>query len=140
MTKVMVFGSFDPLHAGHRDMFAQAKAKGNYLIVVVARDQSIKKSKGARPAQGETERLKIVTNEKVVDEATLGYLYDHFKIIKKYRPEVICLGYDQKMAIKELKERLAKFNLTPEIFRLAAYQPEIYKSSIIKKQNGLREK
>lgn len=131
----MVFGSFDPLHDGHRSLFAQAKAKGNYLIVVVARDQSIKKIKGARPAQSETERLKIVAEEPMVDQATLGYLYDHFKIIKKYRPEIICLGYDQKMEIRELKEKLAEFNLTPEICRLEAYQPEIYKSSIIK-QNG----
>lgn len=138
MKKVMVFGSFDPLHDGHRSLFAQAKAKGNYLIVVVARDQSIKKIKGTRPAQSETERLKIVAEEKVVDEVALGYLYDHFKIIKKYQPEIICLGYDQKMDLEFLRERLAGLDIHPEIHRLEPFQPEIYKSSIIK-QNGLRK-
>jgi len=43
--KVMVFGTFDIFHPGHRSFLNQAKKYGNYLIVVVARDKQSKFSK-----------------------------------------------------------------------------------------------
>ena len=38
MTRIMVFGTFDMIHAGHEDLFRQARAlaKEPYLIVSVA--------------------------------------------------------------------------------------------------------
>ena len=46
MTKVMVFGTFDYLHEGHKDFFRQAKQYGDELVVVVARDETVKQIKG----------------------------------------------------------------------------------------------
>lgn len=51
--RVLVFGTFDPLHAGHRSLFAQAASLGSYLAVVVARDTTIESEKGRLPAAGE---------------------------------------------------------------------------------------
>ena len=46
MRRVMVFGSFDPLHDGHRSLFRQARKHGDELVVVVARDVNIARLKG----------------------------------------------------------------------------------------------
>ena len=43
MKKVMTFGSFDVLHKGHEHYLKEAKSYGDYLIVVVARDENILK-------------------------------------------------------------------------------------------------
>ena len=45
MKKVIVFGTFDILHQGHLDFFRQAKQYGDYLIVAVAHDENVKKSR-----------------------------------------------------------------------------------------------
>ena len=132
MRKVMVFGTFDNLHPGHLDFFAQAKKYGDYLIVVVARDINVKKYKGAPPAFSENARRKIVQKAKNVDKAVLGYKQNRFKIIKELKPDVVCLGYDQKMEIEILRQKLIELHVNAQIYRLAPFQPEKYKSSIIK--------
>ena len=115
--KVMVFGTFDVLHKGHLSYFKQARKYGEYLIAVVARDKTVKEIKGRKPRNNEKKRLKEV--KKHVDKAVLGYIRDKQKVIKKYKPDVVCLGYDQRNFIKGLK----KFK------RLKPYKPHKYKSS-----------
>ena len=58
MKKVMVFGTFDIFHDGHRDYFKQAREFGDYLIVVVARDENVLKIKGNIPRNNEKAREK----------------------------------------------------------------------------------
>ena len=43
MKRVLIFGTFDGIHEGHLNLFKQAKKYGDYLIVVVGRDENIKK-------------------------------------------------------------------------------------------------
>ena len=45
LTHVMCFGTFDKLHPGHRYYLSESKKQGDYLIVVVARDQNVLKIK-----------------------------------------------------------------------------------------------
>lgn len=134
--KVMVFGTFDLLHEGHFNFFKQAKKKGDYLIVVVARDVNVKKNKNYLPEQKEKSRLHIVKHIALVSKALLGDVCDYYKAIKKYRPDVICFGYDQKVNAKEVKEKLTEFCLSTKICRLKPFYPEVYKSSIIKKHHS----
>ena len=124
----MVFGAFDYLHQGHIDFFNQARQHGDYLIVVVARDQTVKKIKNTHPTFSEKDRLLAVRESLGVDLAILGDSQDYFKNIKKYQPEVICLGYDQVGFSGELPKLFPKI----KIVRLKPFYPEIYKSSIIK--------
>lgn len=132
MKRVMVFGTFDELHQGHINFFGQAKKKGDYLIVVVARDINVKKAKGHWPKIRERERLKKVKSLKLADKLLLGQQKNKFKIIKKIKPEIICLGYDQKITRGELTCALKKFKIKAKIYRLKAYRPKQYKSSILK--------
>ncbi len=130
MKKVMCTGTFDILHNGHLDYFRQAKQHGDYLIVVVARDSSVIKEKG-KPKHTEQERLAPVKKVKIVDKAILGNEGDKLKIVEQEKPDVICLGYDQKVDEEKLRETLAKRGLNPTIVRVKEYYPEKYKSSLL---------
>ena len=130
MKKVMVFGAFDILHPGHSYFFKEAAKHGDFLIAVVARDTTIKAVKNEFPSENEQLRLKKVG--KSVDRAVLGDDRDVYKVIKDEKPDVICLGYDQKAFIDKLQEKLDTFGLKTEIMRLDAFKEHKYKSSIIK--------
>lgn len=135
LKKVMVFGTFDGLHPGHLDFLKQARGFGDYLLVIVARDKNVKKIKGRLPKFKEAERLKEIIKNRVADEVVLGKFDDKYGLIEYYRPNVICLGYDQEYFIKDLPEKLKEFNMfDTEIVRLKPFQPEKYKSSIINKK------
>lgn len=132
--KAMVFGTFDIFHKGHKDFFRQAKERGEYLIVVIARDENVLKAKGRLPQNNEIARQKKISESKLADIVVLGDLNDKFKVIKEYMPDVICLGYDQKVSLEELKGKLIEFNLDKtQIVRLNPFHPEIYKSSKMRK-------
>lgn len=132
MRKVLVFGSFDGLHFGHLNFFKQAKEYGDYLIVVIARDATIKRIKNKSPLKNEKQRLKEIRKCKLVNEAVLGREDNPYLIIKKIKPDVICLGYDQKVFSDDLPEELKKMGLKTKIFRMDPYKPKKFHSSIIK--------
>lgn len=134
MKKAMVFGTFDIFHKGHKDFFRQAKEYGEYLIVVIARDENVLEAKGRLPQNNEIVRQTTISDNQLADIVVLGDLDDKYKMIQEYKPDVICLGYDQKVLLKELKEKLAEFNLEKtQIARLNPFHPEIYKSSKLRK-------
>lgn len=132
--KVMVFGTFDIFHEGHKDFFRQAKEFGDYLIVVVARDKNVLRIKGRLPENNEQARQKQIIESKLADIVVWGDLSDQYKVIKEYKPDMICLGYDQKVSEEELKEKLVEFSLQKtQIVRLNPFHPEMYKSSKLRK-------
>ena len=136
MKKVIVFGTFDILHRGHLDFFEQAKKFGDFLVVVVARDKNVKKLKREKPLYNEMLRLNKIGKSKLVDKVVLGNKKDRYLILKQEKPDVICLGYDQKVDEKKLSEKLKEYKLEEaQVIRLGAYRPEKYKSSLLKKQN-----
>lgn len=128
MRKVMVFGTFDILHEGHLNFFKQAKERGDFLLVVVARNINVERIKGQFPMHDEKERLAQIKKLDMVDVAELGHLEDPYQIIREEQPDVIALGYDQSSYDKELFKRFPDI----EIVRLKPYKPEIYKSSKLK--------
>lgn len=133
MSKVMVFGSFDSLHPGHLYVFSEAKKMADKLIVVVARDATIKRIKGEAPRYNEKERLYSVRAIPSVDEVFLGSLDDEYEMIRKVKPDVICLGHDQQAFTENLKSYLQSIGIDAEICRLDAYKRDVYRSSRIKK-------
>ena len=127
---VMAFGSFDFLHEGHLYYFREAKKLGDKLIVIVGRDSTIEKVKGRKPRLSEEERLAEIRKIGFIDEAVLGYENDQFKVLDDFKPDIICLGYDQKSFITEkLEQELKKRGIMPRIIRIEPFNPEIYKSS-----------
>jgi cytidyltransferase-like protein len=132
MTRIMVFGTFDMLHEGHLDMFRQARslASDPYLIVSLARDSAAARVKGAPPRKSERERLALMRTCHLVDEALLGDEAGYIPHIKAVAPDIIALGYDQSGEYVEHLERdLADAGIAARVVRLAAYKPEIFKTS-----------
>jgi len=129
----MVFGTFDILHKGHLNFFQQAKKHGDYLTVIVGRDDIVKKIKGKKPRHNEKTRLKTIKKLQIADKAVLGMKKDPYKIIEKYKPDIIALGYDQNSFSKNLKQELKKRKLKTKIIRLKAYKAHKYKSSKLKR-------
>ncbi len=134
MKLVMCFGTFDYIHPGHLFYLRESKKEGDKLMVVVARDQNVKKIKGKAPKYNESQRLQHIKELKFVDKAVLGNEHnDCIKIIEDYLPDIICLGYDQDTVnFHGLKEELEKRRIKAEVVRIPAFRPNIYKSSKIK--------
>lgn len=136
MKRVLVFGTFDGLHAGHVNFFEQAKKLGNYLVVVVGRDVTVNEVKGNFPKRSELLRLKAVKQCKLVDEAMLGNIGNPYAIIKKIQPDIIGLGYDQNSFSQNLPEELKKISATAKIIRLKPFDSKKYHSSFLENKKS----
>lgn len=128
--KVLLFGTFDMLHPGHAALFKQARRHGNKLIVILARDRTVKRVKKHAPIHNERIRKKALERVGWVDEVILGSHSNMYGAIKKIKPDVICLGYDQTHFVDRLDTHLKSFKLSTRIVRLKPFKPHIYKSSI----------
>ena len=133
MKTVLVFGSFDLLHEGHKYFLNEAKGLGDKLIVVVARDSTIEDFKGHTPKFSEQERVLHIEELNIADEVRLGYKGDKWKVIELIKPEIIALGYDQNSYTKGLETGMKDRGLKIRIVRLESFNPEKYKSSLLKK-------
>ncbi|MFH0834278.1 MAG: adenylyltransferase/cytidyltransferase family protein [Patescibacteria group bacterium] len=134
MQKVLVFGTFDGLHPGHANFFAQAEKFGK-VFAVVARDANVAKIKNRRPHFTERSRLAVVARRPEIFRAQLGDRRNFLEPVRKIAPDVIALGFDQRtFEIGELKVKLKKIGLAPKIIRLKSFHPEKYKSSLIPKK------
>lgn len=133
-TRVMAFGTFDILHAGHENYLKSASELGDELIVVVSRDRTTKSLKGAKPEHPEKKRLKAVQALPYVTKAILGNPEDKYQVIRKWRPDTIALGYDQLVFTQQLPKLLIDMKSSAQIVRLPSYQPTLYKSSLIKQR------
>ena len=107
MTRVMAVGVFDLLHAGHLHYMEQAKSLGDYLVVVVAHDDTVRKRKH-EPVTGQELRRRMVEGLKPVDEAVIGNPPNVpiFDILPAVKPDIIALGYDQEHAEERIRASL----------------------------------
>ena len=131
--KVMVFGVFDRLHPGHVSFLKQASAMGDELIVVLARDVSVQKLKNKTPHHSEVKRMQAVQKIFGVNHAVLGdEEHGSYAVIQKYKPDVICLGYDQHGLGDDLTRRIQEGKLTPILLiSLEAHKPEVFHTSLL---------
>ncbi len=138
--RIIAFGTFDYFHPGHTSFLKQAKKLGDYLLVVVARDDNVSKIKGQNPHNNETKRAAEVRKVKIADKVILGSkTNNYFQTLRTYKIDTIALGYDQKPTINSLKKALKRHALSKlAIVRMRPYNPGKYKSSLIKNEYQLR--
>lgn len=122
--KVLVFGTFDRLHPGHRFLLTEAAKRGE-LHIVVARDANVLKIKGKKPGQTEEERFATLKKEFPQAHVVLGDSEDFLVPVRKVNPDLILLGYDQK-----LPPGVAETDLPCPVERLTAFEPEKWKSCL----------
>lgn len=130
MKTVVVAGTFDFLHRGHISFLEQARKYGDHLVVIIARDSTVKKIKGRAPIHNEKERQILVKSISIVDRAVLGDPKDPYEIIMRLRPQVICLGYDQTHVFaRGLTDALKRRHMKTRVVTLKPFQPKRLKSS-----------
>ena len=130
--KVMCFGTFDLLHEGHKFYLSEAKKLGGFMVVVVARDSTVKDVKEQQPLHNEAERVRNLQQLGIADKVVLGNPGDKLKVVEDEKPQIICLGYDQTFFTEKIKEKLQQRGLSVEVVRLPAYKPDVYKSSLLR--------
>lgn len=134
--KIMAFGTFEILHPGHEYFLKKAKqlAKNSFLIVSIARDINVKKIKGFFPINNEKKRAANLKKSGWADKVILGSLTDYLKPIIKESPQIIALGYDQRVYTENLRKKLAEKDLKVKVIRVKSHFPKKYKSSIMKQK------
>ena len=136
MKRVMVFGAFDGLHPGHIDFFKQAKQYGDILTVSVGTDNNVTKIKGKKPLFNQKERLELVAECRLVDRTVMGAEKDFWREIKKHKPDVICLGYDQWATEDDVRAGLASVGMTAIlVVRLRPHKAGRAKSTHLKNRS-----
>ncbi len=129
MKKVLVFGTFDGVHDGHRNFFSQANEYGDHLIVVVSRDETVESVCGEHPKHDEISRVSDLLIEDDVDDVVMGFLDDKERVLAEHRPDVIVLGFTQASYEDDLKKIMKEHGVDVEIIVAESYLEDEYKPS-----------
>lgn len=123
--RVVCAGTFDHLHPGHIDFLKQAKALGDELIVIIGRDENVQRIKGIKPEPESSRKLKVEKTG-LPDRVVLGNLgVDPLSILKELLPDIVALGYDQRVSEEGVKAILPDCT----VIRMKPFHPEKFKSS-----------
>ena len=88
-------GCFDLLHLGHVTYLERSRRLGDYLIVGVNSDASVRRLKGAtRPLQNETDRAQIVASQGSVDAVVVFDEDTPLELIRDLQPDILTKGAD----------------------------------------------
>ena len=94
-TKVFTNGCFDIVHRGHIEMLKASKKLGDWLVVGVNTDKSVKRLKGDnRPINNESNRKIMLESLDFVDEVILFDEDTPERLIKRVKPDIITKGGD----------------------------------------------
>jgi len=92
---VFTNGCFDLLHPGHMRYLYAARQLGDYLVVAVNTDRSVKTIKGAnRPIQSQDERTELLAALSFVDAVVLFDEDTPLEVIQHLVPNVLVKGGD----------------------------------------------
>ncbi len=138
--RVFVAGTFEGLHFGHLFLLRYARRRGLqlarrrgrdgvHLAVVIARDDTVRRVKGRAAHHTQIERREIVRALRVVDAAFVGYRDDFIRSVRRVRPDLIVLGYDQSFAWEEV---LRAARITAPVMRCPQYRGHRLKSSMMR--------
>ncbi|MCP4049382.1 MAG: D-glycero-beta-D-manno-heptose 1-phosphate adenylyltransferase [bacterium] len=103
---VFTNGCFDLIHAGHVQYLQQAKSLGNFLIIGINSDESVKKLKGPkRPLVSQQERIIVLSAFEFVDMIVVFDQYTPETLIEAIKPDIHVKGGDYK------KEDLPEYDI-----------------------------
>ena len=127
---VLTGGVYDIIHPGHIHTLKNSKQEGDLLIVSIARDNRVIKIKVRKPINNERRRTILVSSIRYVDFTLLGSKGDIFGVVKKIKPNIITIGYDQTHQISELRRRVKINNLNIKIKKLDSPIPHVKSSNL----------
>lgn len=107
--KIFTNGCFDILHRGHVEYLEASKALGNYLIVGLNSDDSVRKLKGfSRPINNQEDRKYVLLALTCVDEVIIFNEDTPYNLIKDIQPDILTKGGDY------IKEDIVGYDIVNE--------------------------
>ena len=100
---VLTGGKFSRIRPGHVWLLKKAKELG-YLIVVLAHDRHNKRAYSVTAAK----RKKAFQDLDIADKVVVGSPKSFVGVVKKYKPDIIVLGYDQRLPDIETGDYIQK--------------------------------
>ena len=114
-TKVFTNGCFDIVHRGHVEMLKASKQLGDWLVVGVNTDQSVRRLKGeSRPVNNESDRKVLLESLDFVDEVILFDEDTPLELIQRVQPNIITKGGDYTVDTV-VGNQLAKVVILPTV-------------------------
>ena len=105
MRKVITYGTFDLLHAGHINLLRRAKELGDYLIVVVSTDEFNWNEKRKKCYFSYEERKALLESIRYVDLVIPEENWDQkISDVKEYHVDTFVMGDDWKGKFDFLKD------------------------------------
>ncbi|MDI6721308.1 MAG: adenylyltransferase/cytidyltransferase family protein, partial [Candidatus Aenigmarchaeota archaeon] len=102
MKTVLTGGKFNMIHPGHIFLLKFAKRQGDRFVVVLAHDSRNKRDY----AQKAKLRKAMLDQLKLVDKVVIGDNKNFMKVVCREKPDVIVLGYDQKIPGEKNEEKI----------------------------------
>jgi FAD synthetase len=139
---VLTTGVFDIIHPGHIRFLEEAKrlaGRNGRLVVIVASDSIVRKSKGRSPMFRARDRALMIHRLKPVDTVYIGRRGDLERniawFLKRIRPDIIVFGYDQTAVMEKTLETLDRLGLETRVVKMRKFY-DISSSKIIRRIRG----
>ena len=114
-TYVATNGCFDILHVGHVRYLEKSKSYGDFLIVMLNSDSSVKAIKGQdRPINNQADRAEILSALCCVDYVVLFDEKSPAKLLGDMKPDVYTKGADYSLATLPERDIVLKNNIKVE--------------------------
>lgn len=124
MKVIFTNGCFDIFHRGHLEILKFAKSLGDYLIVGLNSDSSVKMNKGeSRPINNQEDRKVLLESLIYVDKVVIFDDETPLRLIEKVKPDIIVKGGDytpeqvvgSNLAEVKIFERISGYSTTKAI-------------------------
>jgi FAD synthetase len=136
MKTVLVFGTFDVIHPGHKFFLEKSAEYGEKLVAVIARDSFVNKTKKKTPVHSQKERMDHIKNSGLVDDACLSDIVTGtFNVVAEIDPDIVCFGHDQVKLVESFQRWLNKQNKEIEIVMIESYKRDQYSSTVRNKKH-----
>jgi rfaE bifunctional protein nucleotidyltransferase chain/domain len=118
-SKKVVFanGCFDVLHAGHLSLLRRARDLGDFLIVGLNSDASVRRLKGpARPVNDEKTRVAHLESLPYVDLVVVFTEDTPTELLRAVRPDVLVKGSEYRLEEipgRELADETVRLSMLP---------------------------
>jgi D-glycero-beta-D-manno-heptose 1-phosphate adenylyltransferase len=120
---VFTNGCFDILHVGHVRYLAEARAKGDVLVLGLNSDASVKSIKSdSRPVVNQNQRAEVLAGLACVDYITIFDEPDPLALIQAIKPDILVKGADWEETkiigadvVKSYGGEVERIKLVPDI-------------------------
>ncbi len=130
---VFTNGCFDLLHFGHHRLLNEARRQGDFLIVAVNSDRSIRRLKGSgRPIYKEEERMLMLSGLESVDCVLVFEEDTPIPLLEAIRPDILVKGSEYKDGVVVGRELVESYGGR---VHLVEQVPGISTTAILQREN-----